>query len=209
LETVDVSTPVPLIIACGALATDLKVGLHAAALTSEDLEIRYLSVNLHNTPQRIVPELEALLEAESGRPILVGYADCGTGGGLDRLLERFPNAERLAGAHCYDVFAGEDHIAALQDDQPGTFYLTDFLARNFESLVWRGLGLDKHPSLKDMYFGHYTRVVLLAQDDNDPKVLQSAEAAAERLGLAFEVHPVGRHRLMKSVVSVIPVEIAE
>jgi hypothetical protein len=154
------------------------------------IEVRYLPANLHNRPERIVPTLDPLLAEAAGRPVLVAYADCGTGGALDRLLDRHPGVTRLAGAHCYEVFAGSEAFARLHDEDPGTFFLTDFLAKHFDALVWQGLGLDRHPRLRDAYFGHYRRVVLLAQS-GDPAVEQAACTAAARLGLAFEVRSTG------------------
>ena len=101
-----------------------------------------------------------------------------------------PGIARLPGAHCYEFFAGADAFAALHDGEPGTFYLTDFLAKHFDALVWQGLGLDRHPSLRDAYFGNYRRVVLLSQID-DPSVLAAAQDAAARLDLSFEHRHTG------------------
>ena len=95
--------------------------------------------------------------------MFVAYADCGTGGALDAFLAEHPGVERLPGAHCYEFFAGSERFAALHDAEPGTFYLTDFLAKHFDALVWQGLGLDRHPTLLPLYFGNYRRVVLLSQ----------------------------------------------
>ena len=191
-----------LVLACGALATELR-----HVLAGADVEVRYLPAHFHNRPERIAPTLGPLLDeaAAEGRPTFVAYADCGTGGALDRLLDEHnersfaragtrsahTSVERLPGAHCYEVFAGADRFAALHDEDPGTFFLTDFLARHFDALVWSGLGLDRHPELRDTYFAHYSRVVLLSQSE-DPDVVAAGRAAAERLGLAFEHHHVGR-----------------
>ena len=182
----------PLVLACGALVADLRAVLGASGL-SERLEVQYLPAPLHNRPDQIVPALRPLLEAAraDGRPVFVGYADCGTGGLLDALLAEFPGVQRLPGAHCYEFFAGTDRFAELQHDALGTFYLTDFLAKHFDALVWSGLGLDRHPELRDLYFGNYTRVVLLSQTI-DPDVVAVARGAAARLGLAFEHVPTGR-----------------
>jgi hypothetical protein len=183
----------PLIIACGALAGELR------AVFDDDLvETRYLPAHLHNRPERIVPAVEAILVEAGDRPVFVAYADCGTGGLLDALLDRHPGVARLPGAHCYEVFAGADLFAQLHDAEPGTFFLTDFLARHFEALVWQGLGLDRHPGLRDTYFGNYRRVVLLSQS-TDPDVVAAGQAAADRLGLAFEHRHVGRHRLAAAI----------
>ena len=182
----------PLVLACGALAADLRAVLDASGLGSR-VDVEFLPANLHNRPGAIAPTLRPLLEAafDAGRPVFVAYADCGTGGGLDALLGEFSGVQRLPGAHCYEVFAGAERFAALHEEELGTFYLTDFLAKHFDALVWRGLGLDRHPELRDAYFGNYRRVVLLSQAlDHD--VVAQARAAADRLGLAFEHCPVGR-----------------
>ncbi|MGD9703435.1 MAG: DUF1638 domain-containing protein [Acidimicrobiia bacterium] len=190
----------PLVIACGALTGELRAVLDANGMT-DDIEVRYLPANLHNRPERIVPALreELQLHGSADRPILIGYADCGTGGLLDALIDEMPHLRRLPGAHCYETFAGSTLFAELHDEEPGTFYLTDFLARHFDALVWQGLGLDDHPELHQLYFANYRRVVLLSQSE-DPAVLQAAVAAAERLGLELEHRHVGRTGLESAVV---------
>src|SRR5690606_33477348 len=110
-----------------------------------------LPAPLHNTPDRITAAVLDRIAAHPHDRILVGYADCGTGGRLDAALAEI-GVERLPGAHCYELFAGAERFAAIQEAEPGTFYLTDFLLRNFDLLVWRGLGLDRHPHLRDTYF---------------------------------------------------------
>ena len=124
---------------------------------------------------------------------MIGYADCGSRGAVDELAARL-GAERLPGETCYDLFAGAAAIAQLRDEEPGTFFLTDFLVRTFDHLVWRGLGLDRHPELRDDYFGNYRRVVWLAQQPT-PALEEAAQAAAPKLGLALEIREVGEHRL--------------
>jgi Protein of unknown function (DUF1638) len=183
----------PFVIACGALASELR-----AVIDNSMMEVRYLPAHLHNRPERIVPAVESLLTEAAGRPAFVAYADCGTGGGLDALLARHSGVARLPGAHCYEVFAGSALFAELADAEPGTFFLTDFLARHFEALVWQGLGLDRHPELLGMYFTNYRRVVLLSQSES-LDVVAAGRAAAERLGLAFEHRPVGRDRLAAAI----------
>jgi Protein of unknown function (DUF1638) len=182
----------PLVLACGALAGELRAVLEGSDFTAH-LDVEYLPANLHNRPDEIAPALRPLLQAafDASRPVFVAYADCGTGGGLDALLRDFPGVQRLAGAHCYEVFAGSGQFGALHNEELGTFYLTDFLARHFDALVWNGLGLDHHPELRDTYFGNYRRVVLLAQS-SDPDVVARARAAADRLGLAFVHQHTGR-----------------
>ncbi len=191
----------PLVLACGALAADLRAVLTASGF-DERVDVDYLPANLHNRPRAIVPELRPRLQAavDAGRPVFVAYADCGTGGALDRLLDEFPGVQRLPGAHCYELFAGAEQFAALTDAELGTFYLTDFLAKHFDALVWSGLGLDRHPELRDMYFGAYRRVVLLSQAPDRDLVAQ-AQRAADRLGLTFVHHPTGRDGLRAPVLA--------
>jgi hypothetical protein len=198
----------PLVLACGALARDLRAVLAAGGL-AEAVEVEYLPASLHNRPERIVPELRPRLDAavRAGRPVLVAYADCGTGGLLDALLTEYPGITRLPGAHCYELFAGPAAFGALHEAELGTFYLTDFLARHFDALVWSALALDRHPELRDAYFGHYRRLVYLSQAPDDA-LLTTARAAAERLGLAFEHHPTGRGHLAGAVAVVSPVRAA-
>jgi len=180
-----VAPPRPLVIGCGALARELVELTRRAGLPAMDLTC--LPATLHNRPERIPGAVRAKIQAARARgveQIFVAYADCGTGGLLDRVLED-EGVERLAGAHCYEVYGGRAAFARLHDDEPGTFYLTDFLARNGDRLVWRGLGLDRHPELLPLYFGNYRRVVYLAQTV-DPALTRDARRLARRLGLAFE-----------------------
>jgi Protein of unknown function (DUF1638) len=178
-----------LIIACGALAPEL------VALTRRPgmghLDLACLPPDLHDRPDRIPDAVRRRIRAArlTHDRIFVAYADCGTGGLLDRVL-RQEGVGRLPGAHCYQVFAGQAAFDQLMADEPATFFLTDFLARNFERLVVRGLGLDRHPELLPVYFGAYHRVVYLAQSD-DPGLRRAARAAAARLGLAFELRHTG------------------
>jgi hypothetical protein len=189
----------PLVIACGALASELRGVLVDQGL--DDIDIRFLPANLHNRPEAIVPALRDVVDSEGDdRHVFIAYADCGTGGTLDTFLAEHPGIERLPGAHCYEFFAGSARFAALQDAEPGTFYLTDFLAKHFDALVWQGLGLDRHPSLLSAYFGNYRRLVLLSQTD-DPAVLVAARTAAERLGLEFEHGHTGLDRFAGAVAS--------
>jgi Protein of unknown function (DUF1638) len=190
----------PLLIACGALASDLRAVLAQLGLT-DAIEIRYLPAPHHSRPERIVPAIREQLAADDDgeRSLVFGYGDCGTGGHLDRLLDEIgERAARLPGDHCYEFMAGSDVFAALHEAEPGTFYLTDFLAKHFDALVWGSLGLDRHPELRDAYFGNYRRVVLLSQSD-DPAVEEAGRRAAQMLGLEFEHVHVGRERFAQAV----------
>jgi hypothetical protein len=190
----------PLVVACGALVSELRAVLGRVA--EDAMEIVWLPANLHNRPERIAPEVDAVLARRGDRPAFVAYADCGSGGALDAVLARHEGVRRLPGAHCYEFFAGSATFARLHEEELGTFYLTDFLAKHFDALVWQGLGLDEHPVLRDQYFGHYRRVVLLSQTD-DPQVVAAARAAAARLGLAFAHVPTGLDAFREAV----PVEL--
>lgn len=196
----------PLVLACGALVSELRAVLKANGF-ADHVDVRYLPANLHNRPDHIVPALRTLLDEVdplAQRPVLIGYADCGTGGRLDALLAEMPRLQRLPGSHCYEFFAGTAMFESMQDAELGTFYLTDFLAKHFDALMWQGLGLDKHPQLLPIYFAHYTRVVLLSQT-TDQSVVAAGRSAAERLGLRFEHRHVGLAPFAESVtVSLTP-----
>jgi hypothetical protein len=185
------TAPRTLVVACGALARELRAVLDQIPGAVDRCTVVYLPANLHNRPEAI-PDAVARAVADAGPGsdrVLVAYADCGTGGRLDALIDAL-GATRLPGAHCYEVFAGAACFAALSEAEPGTFYLTDYLARHFDALVVRGLGLDRHPELRDSYFAHYRRLVLLSQSD-DPAVVELGRRAAARLDLAFVHRPVG------------------
>jgi hypothetical protein len=182
--------PTTLLICCGAVARDI------VALVRQNgwahMRIECLPARIHNTPEAIPDAVRAKIRASRGRfdDILVLFGDCGTGGGLDEVL-REEAVERIDGTHCYEAFAGGDAFARLMEEEPGTFFLTDFLARDFDRLVIEGLGLDRFPELRDSYFSNYRRLVYLAQTD-DPETRAKAERAAKTLGLAFDVRMVGR-----------------
>ena len=185
----DVGPPRVLVLACGALAREVR---DVAAVNGWDhVDLECLPASLHNTPQLIPDAVDhRLTKAKASYDrVLVGYADCGTGGLLDTVIAKH-GVERLPGAHCYEFFAGAPRFAELSDQELGTFYLTDFLVKHFDRMVWRTLGLDRHPQLLDTYFAHYRRVVYLSQTDR-PDLVTKARECAGRLGLSFEHEIVG------------------
>ncbi len=174
-----------LVIACGALAREILAVLRTSGL--EHVDVACLPALLHNTPDQIPERLRERIRRardEGYRQILAAYADCGSGGGIDKVCQD-EGVERIAGPHCYAFFDGLEAFAERAEEEMGAFYLTDFLTRQFDAIVWQGLGLDRHPELRDMYFGHYDRVVYLAQTE-DPALDAAARAAAGRLGLRYE-----------------------
>jgi len=181
--------PEVLLIACGALAREV------VQLTRQNdwqhLKVQCLPADLHNTPGKIPSAVTGMIEAhrEHYEHIFVAYADCGTGGLLDKALAPY-GIERLPGAHCYELFTGAEQFAEFCEDEPGTFYLTDFLVRHFERLVVRGLGLDRHPHLRDEYFRHYRRVMYLAQFYS-PELSRKAREHADWLQLEYVEHVTG------------------
>lgn len=187
-----------LVIACGAIVREIQAVARSNGLA--DIAIRALPASYHNRPEKIVPGIERLLAVARGRfeTIFVAYADCGTGGALDDLLAR-EGIERLPGAHCYQFFTGTTAFEATAEADLTSFYLTDFLARHFDQLVWHGLGLDRHPELREAYFAHYERVVYLSQAPT-ADLLAEAERAASRLGLALEHRHVGYGDLAGSLL---------
>lgn len=178
-----------LVIACGALAKEI-VELKRLNGWSH-LKIQCLPAELHNRPEKISDAVrsELVKRQEEFEHIFVAYADCGTGGELDKVLAEF-GVERLPGAHCYDFYAGVSEFAALAEEEPGTFYLTDFLARHFDRLVKQGLGLDKNPQLMAAYFGNYKRLVYLSQSESK-ELQEAARQHAAYLGLEYVHHHTG------------------
>jgi hypothetical protein len=186
------ATTVPrvLVIGCGALARELL----ALTRNLPGVKVTCIDASLHMRPERIAAAVASRIararrEYGHSTKIFVAYADCGTRGALDAVLAK-ANVERIVGAHCYEFYAGASTFAALQEEDPGTFYLTDFLARQFDAMIIRGLGLDEHPELLPMYFGNYHRLIYLAQTD-DPALVTIARRAAKRLGLTFEHRKTG------------------
>ena len=187
-----------LLIACGALGRELTAVV--AANGWHDVQVQCLPADLHNRPDRIPEAVREKIRAGRARfaCILVAYADCGTGGLLDRVLEE-EGVERLPGAHCYEFYAGTPAFTALADAEPGSFYLTDFLVRHFDRLVIRELGIERHPELTSQYFGNYRRLVYLAQSE-DAQLQGQARGAAARLGLEYRYRFTGYGELEGTVV---------
>ncbi len=179
------------VLACGALAADIR---RIANRRGWELDVHPLPALLHNHPEQIAPAVRNALAELDPRydAVAVAYADCGSYGEIDRALAE-AGVERLRGEHCYDVLA-RDQVRAALEQEPGTYFLTDFLARTFEHTVVRELGLDRHPELREDYFGNYKRVVWLAQRPT-PSTRAAAKRAAARIGLPLEVVAVGDQRL--------------
>ncbi len=173
---------------CGALAREV---IALRDRRGWDADVWAIPAKLHMAPAQIAPAVRARFEAlrRQYARVIVVYGDCGTAGALDALLDEL-GIERVPGPHCYEMYAGAEGFDALMAEAPGTFFLTDFLARQFDALVIKGLGLDRYPSLRDEYFRNYTRVVYLQQFDS-PDTLARARAAAEKLGLPLEVRRTG------------------
>ncbi len=188
-----------LALACGALAREILALIRLNGWHHMDL--RCLPAKLHKTPEAIPDAVAAAVaEARGYDRILVVYADCGTGGLLQARCAAL-GVEMVAGPHCYAFFDGLDAFAARAEEEIGAFYLTDFLVRQFDAFVWRPLGLDRHPQLRDMYFGHYDRLVYLAQTDDPALDARAAEAAA-RLDLAYHRRVTGFGDLQTALAAI-------
>jgi hypothetical protein len=173
-----------LVITCAAIAREVNEIKKLGQWSQMDLQA--ITADLHARPEKIPAAVADKIDKARDQydHIFVAYGDCGTSGELDRVLEA-KGIRRLPGAHCYDFLAGRENYEKMQEQEPGTFYLTDFLAQHFQRLVIEILGIDRHPELLEMYFGNYTRLVYLAQTDSD-ELTEMAQAAADQLGLRFE-----------------------
>ncbi len=198
-------TPRVLILACGALAREIRdvARLHEF----DNVTLECLPASLHMTPQHITPAVRERLARHSGDfdRVLLGYADCGTGGYLADLCRELSTetrpVEMMPGAHCYQFFTGADAFLAMHDADPTAFYLTDYLVKHFERLIIGGLGIAAHPELEEIYFGNYTKMIYLAQT-NDPLLDEKAKAAAARLDLSFERIATGYGELESEILEV-------
>ena len=181
--------PRTLLIACGALAREMLALIEANRWSHMTLEC--LPAKLHNRPEKIPGAVREKIAASRGRfdHIFVAYADCGTGGLLDKVLAE-EGVERIGGPHCYSFYAGAGAFEALHEEELGSFYLTDYLTRHFDTLIIKGMGLDRFPELMDAYFGNYRRLVYLAQTE-DADLAEKAKAAAAKLGLDYEYRLTG------------------
>ena len=188
-----------LVVACGAIVREVLAVIRLNRWTHVTLQC--LPGKLHNTPREIAGRVDAKLTHAkmfgSYDAMFVAYGDCGTAGALDEVCAAH-GVERLPGDHCYGFFAGVDAFAEMHEDNPFTFYLTDFLCKHFDRLVVQGLKIDTHPELLPMYFGNYQRLVYLSQTD-DPALVEQGRAAAAFLGLAFEHRPSGYGDLQPSL----------
>ena len=182
-----------LILACGALSKEISTLIRLNGWSH--LETQYLPAKLHNDPQKITEQLRINLQCAQAKfsKIFVGYADCGTGGEIDSMLDEF-GVQRLPGAHCYDFFSGEKSFAGMMNEEPGSFFLTDFLVKAFEKLIWQGMKIDQYPELLQVYFKHYKKLVYLGQTKNSELQTQAKEIA-RRLGLKYDYQFTGYGKL--------------
>jgi len=176
--------PKTMMIACGALARETLLLIERNKW--DFMDVTCLPASYHNHPQKIPEAMRTKIRDARSRGyenVVALFADCGTGGMLDAVIEE-EGVQRIPGAHCYEFYAGREAFAEIAEEELGTFYVTDFLARHFDRLIIEGLGIDRHPQLKDMYFGNYTRLVYLEQVE-DAETEKLAMAAADKLGLEY------------------------
>jgi Protein of unknown function (DUF1638) len=188
-----------LLIACGALAREIVALVEANRWAAFDVQC--LPAIWHNTPSRIPEAVRKIIRSAKGhyRSIFVVYGDCGTGGLLDKVLKE-EGVERIEGPHCYAFLSGNERFASTAEQDTTAFFLTDYLARHFDKLIWEGLGIAAHPELLPLYFGNYTRLVYLAQT-RDPALEAKARDAAGRLGLDYEYRFTGYGELGRALTA--------
>jgi hypothetical protein len=180
-----------LVLACGAIANEIIALREQLGITDDAMVLHCLPAELHNRPGQIAPRVDAYLSEHRHKyaRVLIGYGDCGTGGALDRVLERH-DASRLPHAHCYEFFATTPRFNQISEAEIGSYFVTDFLVRHFDRIVWEGLGLDLRPHMLKTFFGNYRDLVYLAQTDS-PELIGKAQEAARRLDLNYVYHRVG------------------
>jgi hypothetical protein len=188
------AAPKLLIIACGAIAREIQAVLHLNGM--DRVKITQIAAVLHNHPQQITKAVAKRLEMYRAEyeHIFVAYADCGTGGELDKLLKQH-GISRLKGSHCYEFFAGTERFTQLHKAEPGRFYVTDYLLKNFDRLIMQGMGLIKHPKLIPIIFGNYHELIYLQQDPA-ANLVADGRIAADRLGLGYQVINTGYGQLI-------------
>lgn len=194
-----------LVLACGAIANEIIALREQLGVTDDAMVLHCLPAELHNRPGQIAPRVDAFLTEHRHKysRVLLGYGDCGTGGALDKVLERH-EASRLPHAHCYEFFARTPLFNQISDAEIGSYFVTDFLVRHFDRLVWEGLGLDTRPDMLQLYFGNYRDLVYLAQSDT-PMLQAKAQEAADRLGLRYVYHKVGFGDLTDAIRGIVHV----
>lgn len=195
----DTPSPPPVrVIGCGMIAREILAITEQLGL--ENIDLKCLPAMWHHYPDKIAPGVDAAItkaKNEGFENIFVAYADCGTGGHLDAVCEKH-GVERIAGPHCFSFYMGNESFDDQADDLLTSFFMTDFLARHFETFLVKPLGLDRHPELKDMYFAHYTRMLYIAQTD-DEELTENAKRAAQFLGLEYEKRLTGYGDLTASL----------
>jgi Protein of unknown function (DUF1638) len=199
LKTEHAQRPRLAFVPCGALAREV---IAISKRHGWEVELFGVAAKDHMIPQRIAPDVERRLRELIPRfdRVIVVYGDCGAGGRLDAVLEHY-NVPRIAGPHCYEMYAGTA-FDPMMAEQPGTFFLTDFLVRSFEGTILKGMGLDRFPELRDTYFANYTRLVYLIQDE-DPALLAKAQTIAATLGLPLELHRTSYGQLEARLVELV------
>jgi hypothetical protein len=188
-----------LVLACGALANEIIALREQLGVTDDAMVLQCLPAELHNRPGQIAPRLDAYLSEHRHKysRVLIGYGDCGTGGAIDKVLARH-EAGRLPHAHCYEFFATTPRFNEISEAEIGSYFMTDFLVRHFDRIVWEGLGLDTRPEMLKTYFGNYRDLVYLAQTDS-PELQVKAQEAAKRLDLRYVYHKVGYGDLTQAI----------
>lgn len=184
------SQPKLRVIACGMIAREVLAVNDQ--LGFDHVDLKCLPAEYHHHPEKIAPEMDKAIDrarAEGFEHIFVGYADCGTGGALDKVCEKH-GVQRIEGPHCFSFYLGNQAFLEAEDEYLTTFFITDFLARHFDTFMKQPLGLDRHPELREMYFANYTRALYLAQTE-DTLLQANARAAAEFLGLEYEYRYTG------------------